>query len=84
MPHVIRFASRAQRALAGLERRIQERIAQAITELADAPRPRGVKKLKGGTGYRLRVGDYRVIYEIDDAAGTVTITVISHRQSAYR
>lgn len=71
-------------ALGALEQQTQARIARAIDELADAPRPRGVKKLKGGTGYRIRVGDYRVIYEIDDNANALTVTVIAHRKDAYR
>ena len=54
-----------------------------ICALADDPRPHGVKKLAGGLGWRIRIGDYRVIYEIDDDRRAVTITAVKPRQSAY-
>jgi mRNA interferase RelE/StbE len=42
-------------------------------------------KLQGsGKGYRIRVGDYRILYEIDDAAETVTVTTVAHRRESYR
>jgi mRNA interferase RelE/StbE len=54
-----------------------------ILALADDPRPHGVKKLGGGLGWRIRIGDYRVIYEIDDDRHAVTIAAVKPRQSAY-
>ncbi len=52
--------------------------------LAENPRPDGAKKLKGETGYRIRVGNYRVLYEIDDAAQLVIIYRVKHRRDVYR
>jgi len=53
--------------------------------LATGPRPHGCKKLKGGANeWRIRIGDYRVIYEIDDAAKTVDVTRIAHRREVYQ
>ena len=54
-----------------------------IRDLASDPRPRGVKKLAGGLGWRIRIGDYRVLYQIDDDRGIVTIVAVKSRQSAY-
>ncbi len=49
-----------------------------------APRPGGCKKLKGGDNeWRIRVGDYRIVYEIDDTAKTVDVTPIAHRREVY-
>ena len=51
--------------------------------MADNPRPPGVKKLSGG-GYRVRVGTYRVVYDVDDKAMTVTVFRVKHRKDVYR
>lgn len=60
------------------------RIATKIDGLAEQPRPTGSKKLRGADDlWRVRVGDYRVIYAIDDAAGVIEIRVIRHRKDAY-
>jgi mRNA interferase RelE/StbE len=75
----------ARRELGSLPRQAQVRVATKIGELAADPRPRGVKKLRGEVElYRVRVGDYRVVYQIDDAAQTVTITAIGDRRDIYR
>lgn len=61
------------------------RVLSAIDQLALDPHPRGAVKLSGAeTLYRVRVGDYRVIYEVDTAAGEVTIHYLRHRRDAYR
>jgi len=57
---------------------------QAIDELAEDPRPRNSRKLRGKEGWRIRVGDYRAIYEIDDEAREVLILDIGHRRNIYR
>lgn len=62
----------------------RERIEISISRLAEDPRPSGVKKLRGGIGWRIRVGDYRVVYEIDDRAKEVIVTKIRHRREVYR
>ena len=59
-------------------------IAQHIDTFEENPRPTDSKKLKGDAGYSLRVGTYRVLYDIDDKAKTVTIYRIKHRREAYR
>ena len=61
------------------------RIMPRLEDLSSAPRPRGCKKLKGGDKeWRLRVGDYRIVYVIDDAAKTVDVTRIAHRREVYK
>ena len=51
--------------------------------LEENPRPRGVQKLSGREEYRLRVGDYRILYVIDDGNHTVTIVAVGHRHEVY-
>lgn len=59
-------------------------IVAAIRSLADIPRPLGSRKLADRTALRLRVGDYRIIYSVDDNRRTVTINAIGHRREVYR
>lgn len=59
------------------------RVRDAIRDLANTPRPPGCKKLVGRDGWRIRVGDYRVIYEIDDSTRIVTVVHIGHRRDVY-
>ncbi len=60
------------------------RIVKAIENLADDPRPDGYKKLTGRPGYRIRIGDYRVIYTIEDKILTVFVIDIGHRKNIYK
>jgi mRNA interferase RelE/StbE len=75
---------RAQKELARLPEREYERIRDAISALAETPRPPGCLKLSGREGWRIRVGDYRVVYEIDDKANTLTVLQVGHRRDVYR
>lgn len=59
-------------------------IKTAIYNLADNPRPLGYKKLKGRNGYRIRVADYRIIYEILDNTLLVDVIAIGHRKDIYK
>jgi len=59
-------------------------IKQAIASLADNPRPTGCKKLKGEPAWRIRVGNFRVIYEIDDDKVIVIVIAIGHRKNVYK
>jgi mRNA interferase RelE/StbE len=68
-----------------LERPTQVRIAHAIDSLADDPRPRGAVKLAGDQDfYRLRAGDYRIIYSITDEKLIVLVIAVGHRRDIYR
>ncbi len=81
----LRLKRTAEADLRRLPKPLFERINERILALREDPRPPGVRKLEGALeGWRIRVGDYRVIYQIDDAAQTVTIIRVRHRRDVYR
>jgi len=80
----IQILRRAQRSLARLPEKEYERVRDAIRALADEPRPPGCRKLTGRDGWRIRIGQYRVIYEIDDTVRILTVLVVGHRRDVYR
>ena len=84
MPYRLRATGRALRELKTLPPRIEGRLRDAIEDLAHEPRPPGCKKLRGGTGWRVGVGDYRVIYQVDDSARVVIVLRAGHRRDIYR
>lgn len=84
MIYTVSILRRAQKELGQLPSGAYERVRDAIGALAQAPRPPGCLKLKGREGWRIRVGDYRVIYEIDDQQQTVTVLHVGHRRDVYR
>lgn len=62
-----------------------DRVREALFALRENPRPPGCKKLQGGRfTYRIRVGDYRAVYDINDDAQSLTILRVRHRRDAYR
>lgn len=73
----------AQKNLDGLEVRIFRQIIKKIRALTDEPRPHGCLKLTAEEGYRIRTGDYRILYRIDDGAKRIFIYRIKHRKDAY-
>jgi mRNA interferase RelE/StbE len=83
--HRIVFKPRARRDLAKLPRAVAERIARAIDALSSQPRPPGCKKLAGEDDlWRIRVGDHRVIYQIQDDRLIVRVVRIGDRKDIYR
>ncbi len=62
----------------------QRRVVAKIRGLADNPRPSGTERLSGDEKYRVRQGDYRVLYSVDDAAQTLVIVKVGHRRDVYR
>lgn len=85
MAYTVQIAPAAERQLAKLDRPIRARLAEAIDKLAANPRPAGVKKLVGEeNAWRIRVGDYRIVYEIHDRRLVVLIIGIGHRGDVYR
>lgn len=71
--------------LRSLSKPLVERILKRIESLKDDPFPRGSVKLEGGEKlYRIRVGDYRIVYEVDNDAKHVTINYVRHRREVYR
>ena len=79
------FTPSAERAFLALPADIRVRLDARLLLLQDQPRPAGVKLLAGVNGvYRLRVGDYRVLYEIRDAELRVLVLAVGHRREVYR
>ena len=76
--------NRATKEVESLHGEILDRLVKAIGSLKQNPRPHGVKKLFTEDGWRIRVGDYRVLYIIDDKQKLVTIYRVKHRREAYR
>lgn len=73
----------AEKELQKIAHEDQDRLMDAMVALGDDPRPVGCTKL-GAAGYRIRVGSYRIIYEVDDDAREVEIVRVRHRRDAYR
>ena len=70
--------------MAGLPREVHQRVIKRLLALKANPRPPGAKKLGGGERYRIRVGDYRVLYTIDDALQKIEVSAMGHRREVYR
>ncbi len=73
----------AQKQLDKLPDSIAAKLLDAIEELAKNPRPEGAKKLKGRSGYRIRQGDYRILYDINDDVLIVEVVAVGHRRAVY-
>ena len=83
--YTIEIAPAAERALKKLSVDIQKRIIKALLKLEEEPRPSGVKKLSGEDDiYRILVGDYRIIYQIQDSVLVVLVVKVGHRRDVYR
>jgi mRNA interferase RelE/StbE len=81
----VQIERRAQKALNALPRDLRRRVAAKVDALAENPRPLGVRKLEGEEDlYRLRVGDYRVLYAIRDAVLLVLVVRTADRREVYR
>jgi len=82
--YTVEIKRSAEREIDGLPPNIHQRISEKIIALETNPRPPTSAKLQGGEGYRLRVGDYRVLYIIDDKARRIFVYGVAHRREAYR
>jgi mRNA interferase RelE/StbE len=82
--YTVQVKPSARRELEALPDKLLARIITKLTSLGDTARPAGCKKLKGyADQWRVRVGDWRVVYIIDDTAKLVSITRIAHRREVY-
>ncbi len=84
MTYTVTILRRAQKELSALPQDVYVRMRESIWKLADEPRPSGSRKLAGRSGWRIRMGAYRVVYEIDDAEHVITVMHIGHRRDVYR
>lgn len=81
----IEFTTAAARQVRKLPRPVRDRVLDAIEDLADDPRPHGPCKLAGeDTAWRIRVGAYRVIYDVHDKELLITVVRTAHRREVYR
>ncbi len=80
----IEISRDARKELAGLHSQMQVRISKAVLALENNPFPSGCKKLKNRDGFRIRVGDYRVLFFADTKAKQIIISAIGHRREVYR
>lgn len=80
----IEFRPAALREMRKVDDAMQPRIQGAIALLAHDPRPPASRQLRGREGYRLRVGDYRIIYTINDGVLLIVVVTIGHRREVYR
>lgn len=84
MKYTVRIDSHAERQVRRLPTSVRERVLRAAYALADDPRPPGVRKMRGADRqYRIRVGDYRVIYEIHDDVLLVLVIEVGNRREVY-
>ena len=86
MSYEIEWTAAALRELRKLDRQVGRRIVLAVTALGADPRPPGCRALAGQPVgvLRLRVGDYRVVYHVDDGKVMVTVVRVAHRRAVYR
>jgi mRNA interferase RelE/StbE len=82
--YTVRIKQQAEKQIRSFPNKDIARIHNKILELAEQPRPKGVKKLAEGVGWRVRVGTYRIIYEIDDASREIIIIRVKLRKDVYR
>jgi mRNA interferase RelE/StbE len=80
----LHFGRSAEKELAALPRNVQTRIARALRDLQTNPFPPQVKKLKGLGDYRIRVGDYRILYVVEHSTERIIVVAIGHRRDVYR
>ncbi|MDQ6471489.1 type II toxin-antitoxin system RelE/ParE family toxin [Flavobacterium sp. LHD-80] len=83
MIYNIEFRNKVLKVLIKINEPYYSAIKKHIYDLAENPRPKGYKKLKGRPGYRIRVGDYRVIYEIFDDVLLIDVIDLGHRKDIY-
>ncbi|MFV2197378.1 type II toxin-antitoxin system RelE family toxin [Nocardiopsis sp. LOL_012] len=81
--YTVDIKSSARKEIRRLDGPVRQRIIKAIEGLAGDPRPDGCKKLKAKDGYRIRVGDYRVVYTVDDSRITVVVVKVGARGDVY-
>ncbi len=83
MSYELFIVSSAEKDMDRLPTTVHARLSKRLLSLGDNPRPRGVRKLSGREEYRLRVGDYRILYIIDDRNRTVSVLAVGHRRDVY-
>lgn len=84
MTYTVEIKPSAAKQIKKLPKNVQEQVALTINNLAIEPRPDGVKKLSNSDSYRVRTGNYRIIYQIQDDVLLVTVVRVGHRRYVYK
>lgn len=84
MSYEVILPKSVQKELDRLPTEINNRVLERLAALEANPRPSDVKKLKGRSAWRIRVGDYRAIYEINDQSRQIIVVTVAHRREVYR
>ena len=84
MNYAILITRKAQKALSEIPINYQDKLIETIYALANNPYPHGCKKLSGREAWRIRIGNYRVIYEINESALSIVVVNIGHRKDVYK
>ncbi len=84
MSYRVTLTAFVRKTLLRLPEKTHDAIIEKLLTLKENPRPSGVKKLQGRESWRVRVGDYRILYTIDDAEKIVAVFAIDHRRDVYR
>ena len=84
MSYAVSIRRSAQKELQSIPSPFHENITEKVLSLGSTPRPPGCKILRGSDKWRIRIGNYRLIYEIDDGAKAVIVIKIAHRSDVYR
>ena len=84
MKYQVHIQRTAEKEIDRLPQSVHRRLSNKILSLGENPRPRGSKKLVGIENHRLRIGDYRILYDIDDNKKIVIIIAVGHRSEVYR
>jgi mRNA interferase RelE/StbE len=84
MKYAVEFTSRAKKNLSLVPKRDAAKIVEKVVLLLDEPRPRWMEKLKARPGFRISVGNYRIVYSVDDNKKLISILDINDRKDVYR
>jgi len=84
MAYTVILKRSAEKELDRLQQDVHRRITKKLVELEDDPRPPGMKRLQGSDGYRIRVGDWRILYVVNDETKTVEVVAVGRRREVYR
>jgi mRNA interferase RelE/StbE len=84
MPYTVKLKRSAEKELDNLPTKIHDKVINILLSLKENPFPRNSKKLRGREGYRIRVGDYRILYLIDEPDKNIEVISVAHLREAYR
>jgi mRNA interferase RelE/StbE len=84
MPYAVKLKRSAEKELGSLPTRIHDKIVNTLLSLKKNPFPRNAKKLHGREGWRIRIGDYRILYIVHESEKNIEVISVAHRKEVYR